>query len=121
MEASVSLPGTPDITGLWPAFWTMGNLGRASYGSTLEGMWYVVRHLDEMGYNVVLLILSAAGLTLMIRVIPVLYPIKQTLRRAQQLSLRRMERRFHICPVRNCQRAHVPVKSKNAAACPCLY
>lgn len=41
MEASVSLPGTPDITGLWPAFWTMGNLGRASYGSTLEGMWYV--------------------------------------------------------------------------------
>lgn len=39
VEASASLPGTNDITGLWPAFWTMGNLGRASYGSTLEGMW----------------------------------------------------------------------------------
>jgi hypothetical protein len=25
--------------GLWPATWTMGNLGRAGYGGTLDGMW----------------------------------------------------------------------------------
>ena len=24
---------------LWPAIWTMGNLGRAGYGGTLDGMW----------------------------------------------------------------------------------
>lgn len=39
IEASVSLPGDPKTTGLWPAFWTMGNLGRAGYGSSLEGTW----------------------------------------------------------------------------------
>ncbi|CAK5265555.1 unnamed protein product [Mycena citricolor] len=37
--ASVTLPGTNDISGLWPAVWTMGNLGRAGYGATLDGMW----------------------------------------------------------------------------------
>ncbi|THG97039.1 hypothetical protein EW026_g4893 [Hermanssonia centrifuga] len=25
--------------GLWPGVWTMGNLGRAGYGATTEGMW----------------------------------------------------------------------------------
>lgn len=39
IEASVSLPGNPSVTGLWPAFWTMGNLGRAGYGSSTEGTW----------------------------------------------------------------------------------
>ncbi|UZJ56737.1 hypothetical protein CBS101457_006057 [Exobasidium rhododendri] len=39
IEASVQLPGTTTATGLWPAFWTMGNLGRAGYGATLEGAW----------------------------------------------------------------------------------
>ena len=24
--------------GLWPAIWTVGNLGRAGYGATLEGI-----------------------------------------------------------------------------------
>ena len=28
-------------TGFWPAIWTLGNLGRAGYGASLEGM---VRH-----------------------------------------------------------------------------
>ncbi|KAI0756878.1 glycoside hydrolase family 16 protein [Daedaleopsis nitida] len=37
--ASVVLPGTNNILGLWPAIWTMGNLGRAGYGASLEGMW----------------------------------------------------------------------------------
>ena len=36
--ASVVLPGTNNILGLWPAIWTMGNLGRAGYGASLEGM-----------------------------------------------------------------------------------
>jgi beta-glucanase (GH16 family) len=39
IEASVQLPGTATVSGLWPAFWTMGNLGRAGYGATLEGAW----------------------------------------------------------------------------------
>ncbi|KAJ7594668.1 beta-glucan synthesis-associated [Mycena floridula] len=36
---SVVLPGANNILGLWPAIWTMGNLGRAGYGATLDGMW----------------------------------------------------------------------------------
>ncbi|CAL1701248.1 unnamed protein product [Somion occarium] len=39
IEANVSLPGMNNIEGLWPAIWTLGNLGRAGYGATLEGMW----------------------------------------------------------------------------------
>jgi beta-glucan synthesis-associated protein KRE6 len=38
IEASVQLPGVSNIVGLWPAIWTMGNLGRAGYGASLEGM-----------------------------------------------------------------------------------
>lgn len=38
IEANVSLPGLNNVAGLWPAIWTMGNLGRAGYGATLEGM-----------------------------------------------------------------------------------
>jgi beta-glucanase (GH16 family) len=37
-EASVQLPGTNNVVGMWPAIWAMGNLGRAGYGATLEGM-----------------------------------------------------------------------------------
>ncbi|OJT09591.1 Beta-glucan synthesis-associated protein SKN1 [Trametes pubescens] len=36
---SVVLPGVNNVVGLWPAIWTMGNLGRAGYGASLEGMW----------------------------------------------------------------------------------
>ncbi|EIN12547.1 glycoside hydrolase family 16 protein [Punctularia strigosozonata HHB-11173 SS5] len=39
IEVSVSMPGSPQAPGLWPAVWTMGNLGRAGYGATTEGMW----------------------------------------------------------------------------------
>ncbi|KAI0638361.1 glycoside hydrolase family 16 protein [Trametes polyzona] len=39
IEANVSLPGVNNVVGLWPAIWTMGNLGRAGYGASLEGMW----------------------------------------------------------------------------------
>ncbi|KAF7324806.1 Beta-glucan synthesis-associated protein [Mycena kentingensis (nom. inval.)] len=37
--SAATLPGTNNIHGLWPAFWAMGNLGRAGYGATLDGMW----------------------------------------------------------------------------------
>ena len=37
IESSVTLPGANNIAGLWPAVWTMGNLGRAGYGASLEG------------------------------------------------------------------------------------
>lgn len=37
--ASVTLPGDHLVHGFWPAVWTMGNLGRAGYGASLEGMW----------------------------------------------------------------------------------
>ncbi|PKI84848.1 hypothetical protein MVES_001058 [Malassezia vespertilionis] len=35
----IQLPGFRNVQGLWPAFWLMGNLGRAGYGATLEGTW----------------------------------------------------------------------------------
>jgi beta-glucanase (GH16 family) len=37
--ARVMLPGSPIISGLWPAIWTMGNLGRAGFGASVEGLW----------------------------------------------------------------------------------
>uniref|UniRef100_A0A8H8CQ65 Tr-type G domain-containing protein n=1 Tax=Psilocybe cubensis TaxID=181762 RepID=A0A8H8CQ65_PSICU len=39
VEASVQLPGASNVLGLWPAIWAMGNLGRAGYGASLEGLW----------------------------------------------------------------------------------
>ena len=39
IEVSLQLPGAGDVSGLWPAVWTMGNLGRAGYGATTDGMW----------------------------------------------------------------------------------
>lgn len=38
IETAVVLPGVNNVVGLWPAVWTMGNLGRAGYGASLEGM-----------------------------------------------------------------------------------
>jgi len=37
--ANVRLPGRSDVAGLWPAVWTMGNLGRAGFGASNEGLW----------------------------------------------------------------------------------
>ena len=39
IEVSVSLPGSPAISGFWPGVWTMGNLGRPGYGATTDGTW----------------------------------------------------------------------------------
>lgn len=39
MEMSVQLPGTDTVPGFWPAFWAMGNLGRAGYMPSTGGFW----------------------------------------------------------------------------------
>lgn len=39
IEVAVNLPGSPHVAGFWPGAWTMGNLGRAGYGATNEGVW----------------------------------------------------------------------------------
>ncbi|KAJ7753458.1 glycoside hydrolase family 16 protein [Mycena metata] len=39
LVSSVTLPGTTNIFGLWPAVWAMGNLGRAGYGASVDGLW----------------------------------------------------------------------------------
>lgn len=39
IETSVQLPGANNVLGFWPAVWTMGNLGRAGYGASLDGVW----------------------------------------------------------------------------------
>jgi beta-glucanase (GH16 family) len=39
MEMSVFLPGDNQVPGLWPAFWAMGNLGRAGYMPSTKGLW----------------------------------------------------------------------------------
>lgn len=39
IEVSVSLPGSPSVSGFWPGVWMMGNLGRPGYGATTDGMW----------------------------------------------------------------------------------
>ncbi|KAL4448085.1 hypothetical protein ABPG75_005304 [Micractinium tetrahymenae] len=37
LEASVQLPGDDYISGLWPAFWLLGNLGRPGYQASIGG------------------------------------------------------------------------------------
>jgi len=39
IEVSVQLPGSSAKAGFWPAVWTMGNLGRAGFGATVDGLW----------------------------------------------------------------------------------
>ncbi|KAH0544812.1 hypothetical protein FGG08_001041 [Glutinoglossum americanum] len=39
LEASISLPGKGQVSGFWPGFWAMGNLGRPGYASSTHGMW----------------------------------------------------------------------------------
>ncbi|ANB11269.1 beta-glucan synthesis-associated protein KRE6 [Sugiyamaella lignohabitans] len=44
LEVSVLLPGHGTTPGLWPGVWTLGNLARAGYSATSEGVW-------PYGYN----------------------------------------------------------------------
>lgn len=39
IETRVQLPGNGEDAGFWPAFWTMGNLGRAGYKYSTGGFW----------------------------------------------------------------------------------
>jgi len=39
IEVDVILPGEPDIGGLWPAVWMLGNLGRATYEGSTNNLW----------------------------------------------------------------------------------
>ena len=39
IEAEVVLPGKPDVGGLWPAFWLLGNLARHTYVGSSQHMW----------------------------------------------------------------------------------
>jgi len=39
IEVDVILPGEPDIGGLWPAIWLLGNLGRATYEASTNNLW----------------------------------------------------------------------------------
>ncbi|KAA1063756.1 hypothetical protein PGTUg99_004190 [Puccinia graminis f. sp. tritici] len=39
IEVNISLPGSPGVQGFWPGAWTMGNLARAGFGASNEGMW----------------------------------------------------------------------------------
>ncbi|KAH9965331.1 beta-glucan synthesis-associated [Russula dissimulans] len=40
IEVSLTLPGPNDETrGYWPGAWTMGNLARAGFGATTDGVW----------------------------------------------------------------------------------
>jgi len=39
------------FSGFWPAIWTMGNLGRAGYGASLEGT--VCVFINELPLNLV--------------------------------------------------------------------
>lgn len=39
LEVDIIFPGDPYVGGLWPAAWMLGNLGRATYESSTNGLW----------------------------------------------------------------------------------
>ena len=39
LEIDIQFPGRPDVGGLWPAVWLLGNLGRATFESSTNLMW----------------------------------------------------------------------------------
>lgn len=39
IEAELQFPGRHDTGGLWPAFWLLGNLGRATFEASTNLMW----------------------------------------------------------------------------------
>ena len=39
IEIRAQLPGLPTTAGYWPGLWTLGNLGRAGYGASTDGLW----------------------------------------------------------------------------------
>ncbi|KZO93672.1 glycoside hydrolase family 16 protein [Calocera viscosa TUFC12733] len=49
IEVSVSLPGAGAVPGFWPGVWMMGNLGRAGYGASTEGVWPYTYDTCDLG------------------------------------------------------------------------
>ncbi|KAF8500951.1 glycoside hydrolase family 16 protein [Russula emetica] len=49
VEVNLSLPGSVQSPGFWPAVWSMGNLGRAGYGATTDGMWPYTYETCDIG------------------------------------------------------------------------
>lgn len=39
IDVSFTLPGAPGLSGVWPAIWMLGNLGRATYTLSTDGLW----------------------------------------------------------------------------------
>lgn len=39
IEAEIQLPGKPDVSGLWPAFWLLGNIARHTYVGSTNHIW----------------------------------------------------------------------------------
>ena len=39
IEGEAQLPGKPDVGGLWPAFWLLGNMARHTYVGSTNHMW----------------------------------------------------------------------------------
>ena len=73
VETAVVLPGINNVVGLCPAIWTMGNLGRAGFGASLEGM---VRS-TQIALSTGLLTANTSGLTPMTLVMLAQLPIKR--------------------------------------------
>ncbi|GAA5891632.1 hypothetical protein JCM5296_005491 [Sporobolomyces johnsonii] len=49
IEVAASLPGDTKVSGLWPAAWTMSNIGRAGFGGSLDGTWPYVYDSCDVG------------------------------------------------------------------------
>ena len=39
VDVSFTLPGERGVPGVWPAIWMMGNLGRATFTLSTDGLW----------------------------------------------------------------------------------
>ena len=39
IDVSFTLPGAAGVSGVWPAIWMLGNLGRATYTLSTDGLW----------------------------------------------------------------------------------
>ena len=105
VEASVVLPGTNNIVGLWPAIWTMGNLGRAGYGASLEGM--VCAHLRWMSNHADEVLCS--GLTLTTPATSGQLPTRPSMvcpLQRRKTVIPAMAMRFPICLASVCHAAH---------------
>ena len=40
IEVATALSGLNDVTGLWPAIWARGDLGRSGYRATVSGAYF---------------------------------------------------------------------------------